>query len=280
MSEITSASPAAKRARLAESRASNVLALQTYRIRVTLPLAMGKYGKRVFDVHQEATFDELHEAICTSFNRGLGYHLCQFRYPIDSYFARPTGMKKADLLEWCLAFGVPTEGLKVPEMKSRLSAISKRLEDEQRQRYREWEFNGDAAPGSKKLKSFVVEDETHGYGVSEGFENKHVGSQKTKLSDVMLAKGDLLEYIWERAAHLRPGGRGGDAQQLDHRTGTERRARRGVPPRQREREGVLNTTRRRRVEPIHVDDIFRHRVRTPCKIYIHGVYARLSSRVS
>ena len=72
MSEITSASPAAKRARLAESRASNVLALQTYRIRVTLPLAMGKYGKRVFDVHQEATFDELHEAICTSFNRGLG----------------------------------------------------------------------------------------------------------------------------------------------------------------------------------------------------------------
>ena len=42
MSEVTSASPAAKRARLAESRASNVLALQTYRIRVTLPLAMGK----------------------------------------------------------------------------------------------------------------------------------------------------------------------------------------------------------------------------------------------
>ena len=162
---------------------------------------MGKYGKRVFDVHQEATFDELHEAICTSFNRGLGYHLCQFRYPIDSYFARPTGMKKADLLEWCLAFGVPTEGLKVPEMKSRLSAISKRLEDEQRQRYREWEFNGDAAPGSKKLKSFVVEDETHGYGVSEGFENKHVGSQKTKLSDVMLAKGDLLEYIWDLGAN-------------------------------------------------------------------------------
>ena len=63
MSEVTSASPAAKRARLAESRASNVLALQTYRIRVTLPLAIGKYGKRVFDVHQEATFDELHEAI-------------------------------------------------------------------------------------------------------------------------------------------------------------------------------------------------------------------------
>ena len=100
MSEVISASPAAKRARLAESRASNVLALQTYRIRVTLPLAIGKYGKRVFDVHQEATFDELHEVICTSFNRGLGYHLCQFRYPIDPWLARPTCMKKADLLEW------------------------------------------------------------------------------------------------------------------------------------------------------------------------------------
>ena len=201
MSEVTSASPAAKRARLAESRASNVLALQTYRIRVTLPLAIGKYGKRVFDVHQEATFDELHEVICTSFNRGLGYHLCQFRYPIDPWLARPTGMKKADLLEWCLAFGVPTEGLKVPEMKSRLSAIAQRLEDEQRQRYREWEFNDDAAPGSKKMKSFVVEDETHGFGVGECFEIKHVGSKKTKLSDVMLANGDLLEYIWDLGAN-------------------------------------------------------------------------------
>ena len=168
---------------------------------MTLPLAIGKYGKRVFDVHQEATFDELHEVICTSFNRGLGYHLCQFRYPIDPWLARPTGMKKADLLEWCLAFGVPTEGLKVPEMKSRLSAIAQRLEDEQRQRYREWEFNDDAAPGSKKMKSFVVEDETHGFGVSESFEIKHVGSMDTKLSDVMLAKDDLLEYVWDLGAN-------------------------------------------------------------------------------
>ena len=127
--------------------------------------------------------------------------MCQFRYPIDPWLARPTGMKKADLLEWCLAFGVPTEGLKVPEMKSRLSAIAQRLEDEQRQRYREWEFNDDAAPGSKKMKSFVVEDETHGFGVSESFEIKHVGSKKTKLSDVMLANGDLLEYIWDLGAN-------------------------------------------------------------------------------
>ena len=61
---------------------------------------------------------ELHEAICKSFNRGLGYHLYQFSYPIQSYAAKTTGMKKADVLEWCLAFGVPTEGLKVPEMKA------------------------------------------------------------------------------------------------------------------------------------------------------------------
>jgi hypothetical protein len=50
--------------------------LQTYRVRLTLSFAPGKFGKRVFDVHQESTFQELHEAICKSFNRGLGYHFC------------------------------------------------------------------------------------------------------------------------------------------------------------------------------------------------------------
>lgn len=115
-------------------------------MRLTLSFAPGKFGKRVFDVHQESTFQELHEAICKSFNRGLGYHLYQFSYPIQSYAAKTTGMKKADVLEWCLAFGVPTEGLKVPEMKARLSQIAKRLHADERDRQRAYErylFRGD-----------------------------------------------------------------------------------------------------------------------------------------
>ena len=209
MSEITSASPAAKRPRLAESRASNALALQTYRVRLTLSFAPGKFGKRVFDVHQESTFQELHEAICKSFNRGLGYHLYQFSYPIQSYAAKTTGMKKADVLEWCLAFGVPTEGLKVPEMKARLSQIAKRLHADERDRQRAYErylFRGDdddddAAPGSK-MKAFVVDDQSSPfYAPDEYTDVTHVGSMDTKLSDVMLAKDDLLEYVWDLGAN-------------------------------------------------------------------------------
>jgi hypothetical protein len=215
MSEITSASPAAKRPRLAESRASNALALQTYRVRLTLSFAPGKFGKRVFDVHQESTFQELHEAICKSFNRGLGYHLYQFSYPIQSYAAKTTGMKKADVLEWCLAFGVPTEGLKVPEMKARLSQIEKRLHADERARQRAYERSlfrrdddddddDDAAPGSK-MKAFVVEDQSRpGYDpkYNESYDGvSHVGSMDTKLSDVMLAKDDLLEYVWDLGAN-------------------------------------------------------------------------------
>ena len=209
MSEITSASPAAKRPRLAESRASNALALQTYRVRLTLSFAPGKFGKRVFDVHQESTFQELHEAICKSFNRGLGYHCYQFSYPIQSHAAKTTGMKKADLLEWCLAFGVPTEGLKVPEMKARLSQIGKRLHADERDRQRAYERSlfrrdddddDDAAPGSK-IKAFVVDDQSSPfYAPYEYSDVTHVGSMDTKLSDVMLAKDDLLEYLWDFGA--------------------------------------------------------------------------------
>jgi hypothetical protein len=174
-----------------------------------LSFAPGKFGKRVFDVHQESTFQELHEAICKSFNRGLGYHLYQFSYPIQSYAAKTTGMKKADVLEWCLAFGVPTEGLKVPEMKARLSQIAKRLHADERDRQRAYErylFRGDdddddAAPGSK-MKAFVVDDQSSPfYAPDEYTDVTHVGSMDTKLSDVMLAKDDLLEYVWDLGAN-------------------------------------------------------------------------------
>ena len=178
-------------------------------MRLTLSFAPGKFGKRVFDVHQESTFQELHEAICKSFNRGLGYHLYQFSYPIQSYAAKTTGMKKADVLEWCLAFGVPTEGLKVPEMKARLSQIAKRLHADERDRQRAYErylFRGDdddddAAPGSK-MKAFVVDDQSSPfYAPDEYTDVTHVGSMDTKLSDVMLAKDDLLEYVWDLGAN-------------------------------------------------------------------------------
>ena len=181
-------------------------------MRLTLSFAPGKFGKRVFDVHQESTFQELHEAICKSFNRGLGYHLFQFSYPIQSYAAKTTGMKKADLLEWCLAFGVPTEGLKVPEMKARLSQIGKRLHADERDRQRAYERSlfrrddddddDDAAPGSK-MKAFVVDDQSSPFyppDMNEFSEVTHVGSKATKLSDVMLAKDDLLEYLWDFGA--------------------------------------------------------------------------------
>ena len=179
-------------------------------MRLTLSFAPGKFGKRVFDVHQESTFQELHEAICKSFNRGLGYHLYQFSYPIQSYAAKTTGMKKADVLEWCLAFGVPTEGLKVPEMKARLSQIGKRLHADERDRQRAYERSlfrrdddddDDAAPRSK-MKAFVVDDQSSPfYAPDEYTDVTHVGSMDTKLSDVMLAKDDLLEYVWDLGAN-------------------------------------------------------------------------------
>ena len=62
----------------------------------------------------------------------------------------------------------------------------------------------DAAPGSK-MKAFVVEDQSRpGYDpkYNESYDGvSHVGSMDTKLSDVMLAKDDLLEYVWDLGAN-------------------------------------------------------------------------------
>jgi hypothetical protein len=60
----------------------------------------------------------------------------------------------------------------------------------------------DAAPGSK-MKAFVVDDQSspiYPPDMNEFSEVTHVGSKATKLSDVMLAKDDLLEYLWDFGA--------------------------------------------------------------------------------
>ena len=55
------------------------------------------------------------------------------------------------------------------------------------------------------MKAFVVEDQSQpGYDPKyhESYDGvSHVGSMDTKLSDVMLAKDDLLEYVWDLGAN-------------------------------------------------------------------------------
>ena len=71
-------------------------------------------------------------------------------------------------------------------------------------RYDDDDDDDDAAPGSK-MKAFVVEDQSRpGYDpkYNESYDGvSHVGSMDTKLSDVMLAKDDLLEYVWDLGAN-------------------------------------------------------------------------------
>ena len=108
------------------------------------------------------------------------------------------------MLEWCLAFGVPTEGLKVPEMKAWVSPRFRRGCSRRTERRRlhgaraplfrrddDDDDDDDAAPGSK-MKAFVVEDQSQ-----PGYDPKYhecttasrtSGLVDTKLSDVMLAK--------------------------------------------------------------------------------------------
>lgn len=69
MSEATSSSPAAKRARDAESHVSSALATEVYRVRVRLPLGGAGFGTRVFGVHDHATFTQLDNAISGCFDR-------------------------------------------------------------------------------------------------------------------------------------------------------------------------------------------------------------------
>ena len=169
-------------------------------MRLTLSFAPGKFGKRVFDVHQDSTFQELHDAIAESFNRGSWAHLFQFKYPIESHAYRTAGMKKADLLEWCQAFGVPTEGLKVPELKKRLGQNRNRLEQDEQRKMREFPMAGRQSTFFQTQKAFLVEDEKWCRDECY-YDVKHVGSESTKLSDVMLAKDDVLSYVWDLGAH-------------------------------------------------------------------------------
>jgi hypothetical protein len=60
-----------------------------------------KFGKRVFDVHENAVFTALDDAIAKTFNREPGSHMSDFRYPLPSHVLKPEGLKKRDLEDLC-----------------------------------------------------------------------------------------------------------------------------------------------------------------------------------
>jgi hypothetical protein len=131
---MTDASPAQKRARVAESQASNVVAAQIYRVRVSLP---SHSGTRLFDMPESASLHDLHLQICEAFNRDPTAHLFAYEYPLPVHAVAmhgPSGPKtdKDTVTFLCNACGVPTEGAKLPDLKKSLNAVRKDLEKKQR----------------------------------------------------------------------------------------------------------------------------------------------------
>lgn len=194
---MTDASPARKRARPTESQASNVVAPQIYRVRVTLP---SYSGVRLFDMPESASFHDLHLQICEAFNRDPTAHLFIFDYPLPpNYVAMygPSGPKtdKNTVTFLCNACCVPTEGVKLPDLKKSLSAVKKELEQKQRELWR-GTFDVDE---NAKPKAFHVEDDN--YMANDDYcEFPSFGSRKAKLSDVKLKPGDLVYYEWDRGS--------------------------------------------------------------------------------
>lgn len=192
---MTDASPARKRARVSESQASNVVPPQVYRVRVTLP---SWQGVRVFDIHETASFHEIHEAIAEAFDREPYAHLFEFHYPLPASVAERHGPNgrltdKATMVFLCKACCLPTDGLKLPELKKALSDVKQSLERRKKSIFREIFQDDDDARGREK--AFSVEDDT--YPLGESYEVPSVGSNHTKLKDANLRPGDLVHYIWD-----------------------------------------------------------------------------------
>lgn len=194
---MTDASPAQKRARTTESQASNAVASQIYRVRVSLP---SHSGTRLFDMPESASLHDLHLQICEAFNRDPTAHLFAYEYPLPVHAVAmhgPSGPKtdKDTVIFLCNACGVPTEGVKLPDLKKSLNAVRKDLEKKQRATFMGMFGEDENAP----LKAFHVEDDKY-MSNDEYDEFPTFGSRKTKLSDVKLKPGDLLYYEWDRGS--------------------------------------------------------------------------------
>lgn len=199
---MSDASPAPKRARLSESesQASNVVPPQIYRVRVTLPSYL---GFRVFDVPESASLHELHLHIGRAFNRDPDSHGYKYEHPLPTWTVGlygPKGPKtdKASVTFLCKACCVPTEGLKLPELKRSLSAVKKDLAaqfESVSQSYLRW---GGCRPG--ETQAYYVEDDKWGLGGPVAPYMLY-GSRETKLR--FLKPGDLLQYLWDFGADWR-----------------------------------------------------------------------------
>lgn len=191
---MSDASPAPKRARLSESesQASNVVPPQIYRVRVTLP---SYRGFRVFDVPESASFRELHLHIGEAFNREPDSHCYRFEHPLPTQVVGlygPKGPKtdKASVTFLCKACCVPTEGLKLPELKRSLSAVKKGLNaqfEAVSRSYLRWD-----RLRPDEIQAYRVEDQLHDGPFAPYL---RFGSRETKLR--FLKPGDLLEYVWD-----------------------------------------------------------------------------------
>jgi uncharacterized protein YegP (UPF0339 family) len=196
---MSDASPAPKRARLSgsESQASNVVPPQIYRVRVTLPSYL---GFRVFDVPEFASLHELHLHIGEAFNRDPDSHCYIFEHPLPAHVVglySPKGPKtdKASVTFLCKACCVPTEGLKLPELKRALSAVKKDLNAKHEAICVSWARFDRLRPG--EIQAYRVEDENqmHDRPLAP---YKRFGSRETKMR--FLKPGDLLKYEFDFGA--------------------------------------------------------------------------------
>ena len=94
-----------------------------------LPVSCGV--TRVFEVPADCTVYDWHKAICASMERDVHSHTFQLEWPAPYFDVElfPQA-KKAYIERLCQAVGVPSDGLKVVEMRRKISGIRQKLKSD------------------------------------------------------------------------------------------------------------------------------------------------------